>query len=370
MIRRNTVPGWFPKLCCLVVAGSLVAGCSDDSNVSQPDAGNFDPWTLDTLAPEQGFTVTTPTFNVPSGAEIQACYFLRTPDINGDGTDFWIHRTLTAINPGSHHMNVFRVRTLYSLRPEDGVPVQLGELQGTVIDGGECFNSAAWADWPLLGNSQKSNADDPYTDWTLPQGVGSRFTPGEWLMLQVHYVNATTQSTPFQGRVGINFYRSPEQAPIELGTLFATQQSIRICQSNPVVQFGATCNLPSGTEAVHITAANGHFHSRGTRFRMYVWDGFSAEVPPAEDMFYESLEWDDPPMATELDLTVPPSGGIWWTCDYQWYSPEVGCDEVNAADPQSANDCCYTFGPRVETNEHCNVFLYYWPKGETDVFCN
>ncbi len=41
---------------------------------------------------------------------------------------------------------------------------------------------------------------------------------------------------------------------------------------------------------------------------------------------------------------------------------------LDALDPLHANDCCYTFGPKVETSEHCNVFLYYWPK-TADVTC-
>jgi len=30
--------------------------------------------------------------------------------------------------------------------------------------------------------------------------------------------------------------------------------------------------------------------------------------------------------------------------------------------PASQLDCCYTFGPIVEKNEHCNAFVYYYPK--------
>jgi uncharacterized protein YfaP (DUF2135 family) len=349
--------------------GVLGLGCGDDGGNSTDSGVEFQPWTLEALTPEQGFTVLTPQFEVAAGEEVQICYFMRTPDLNGDGSPFWIDRTLTAINPGSHHMNVFRVKTIVSLDPEDGAPVQMGEYDGTVISNGECFNSAAWADWPLLANSQKSNTDDPYTDWILPEGVATQYVPGEWLLVQAHYVNATTQQTLFAGRVGINFYRTQVENPQELGTLFATQQSLRICQSSPTPKYAGTCNLPAGTN-INVTAANGHFHSRGTRFRIFSWDGQSETEPPAEDMFYESLEWDDPPMTTDLDLIVPDGGGVWWTCEYQWYEPPIGCDAVNAVDPQGANDCCYTFGGRVETNEHCNVFLYYWPRGETDVFCN
>ena len=28
----------------------------------------------------------------------------------------------------------------------------------------------------------------------------------------------------------------------------------------------------------------------------------------------------------------------------------------------SETDCCYRFGGVVEKNEHCNAFVYYYPK--------
>ena len=187
-------------------------------------------------------------------------------------------------------------------------------------------------------------------------------------MLQIHYVNATTQATPYQGKVGVNFTRSRVAAPIELGTLFATQQSIRVCQSNPRPSYKGTCSFPSGTN-IKVAAANGHFHSRGRAFKIWKWDGHTTTQPEDAAKFYQSDAWDEPPMSVGLDVDIPSGGGIYWSCDYQWARPSVGCDAVNAKDKQMANDCCFTFGPEVETNEHCNAFVYYWPK-TSDVFCN
>lgn len=356
------------------IALPCLAACSDAS-----DAGDtFEAWTLDELSPSAGFSIRTPTFEVEQGTEVQDCYFLEVPDLDG-GRPIWIDRSLTAINPGSHHMNLFRVRTIVALDPADGRPVELGTagmpIAGTVVEGrnaasDECFKSGNWANWPLVANTQNSDLHDPYTDWRLPDGVAQQFMPGEMLMLQVHYVNASTQETPAQGKVGVNLYRTGEQAPVELGTLFATQQSIRICQSSPEVSYSGTCRLPDGT--FQVAAANGHFHSRGTRFQVFSWDGTSTTEPPPGDRFYQSETWDDPPMTTfEEGLALPGAGGIYWTCDFRWAQPAAGCQVVNDRDPEGQDDCCYTFGPLVESSEHCNVFLYYWPRVvQTDIFCN
>ena len=298
-----------------------------------------------------------PAFDIPSGTEEQDCYFVQVPP--GGADPVWIDRIRVGVNPGSHHFNVFRVKTILNL---DGMP-------GDVVKNGECFKSGNWADWPLVVNTQLSNPSDPYYEFDLPAGVDHKFMPGEKLMLQTHYVNATTQDTPTKGKVDINFYKSADAAPIELGTLFATQQSIRVCQSNPAPTYFGTCSFGPGS--VHIAAANAHFHSRGKQFDIFTWDGTSTTTPPVTDRFYQSTSWNDPPMVTGLDVQPPANGGVWWTCSYQWSPPPDGCDALNAADPQHANDCCYTFGPKVERNEHCNIFVYYWPaQAQGSIFCN
>lgn len=339
----------------------LVVGCSDDPV--------YEPWILPDLSPSEGFSIRTPEFEVPAGTEIQDCYFFRVPDL-ANGEDVMFDRVALALNAGSHHMNVFRVKTITGLDPEAGAPIDLGGVQGTVVrgtDGDACWASANWADWPLVSNSQQSAIDQPIIDWNLPPDVAMRLSPGEMLMLQIHYVNASEQITPFVGRGGVNFYRSLDGDTQELGTLFATQQSIRVCRSNPRPSYSGTCGLPSGSYTV--TAANGHFHSRGKRFRIYAWDGVSTTRPPDEALFYDMDNWAEPDMKVDLDVALPNPGGIYWTCDYQWIQPPDGCDAVDARDPQQANDCCYTFDPTVETSEHCNVFLYYYPKVTGDVTC-
>ncbi|MBI5498449.1 MAG: hypothetical protein HY904_25835 [Deltaproteobacteria bacterium] len=326
---------------------------------------------LDPPGPGQGFQLSTGAFEVPVGDELQDCYFFQVPGAAPDPV--YVTKLDVAQNNGSHHMNVFRVKTI--VRDTDG-SARLGPENGAVSRGrngtGECFKSPNWADWPLVINSQAGGA----LSWELPAGVAHRFEPGEWLMVQTHYVNATTQRTDFRGLVLVNFWTAPASAvQHELGTLFATKQSIRICQGNPTPSFDGTCQF-NNPEPVHVVAANGHFHSRGTEFFMYAWDGMSTQPAPP-DRFYYSDVWDDPPMlrSPELDATVPAHGGVFYTCAYEWMepAPSIGCSGLNALDaaphpssptgtPPEDLDCCYVFGGLVETGEHCNIFVYYWPK--------
>ena len=352
-------------LCAFGVVG--VPACFQDDNPGAGGAGGSDPAHLDPPASGQGFQFRTGDVEVPAGTEEQDCYFFKVSDLaKSGGLDATkpvnLHRIQVAQRAGSHHMNVFRVKTVVKLGPDGGA------VQKATNGVGECFKSPNWADWPLVANSQQQGD----VDWTYPDGVANVFQPDEWLMLQTHYVNAATQKTESTGHVAINFWTIADaDVKAEMGTIFATKQSIRVCESNPTPSFGGSCQINSPSP-VHIIGANGHFHSRGRLFDMYTWDGTSTATPPVSDRFYESTRWDDPPMmhSPHLVVDVPAKGGIFYTCSYQWEAPTaaLGCQALNAYDetkymtPAEKVDCCYTFGPIVDKNEHCNAFVYYYPK--------
>jgi hypothetical protein len=358
------------SLSLLLAAGFVACEIPDNP---EPSSNADDP---DELAPPpagKGVQLKTDAFDVPANTEVQRCYFFKVSDLEakaGLPTDqpIEVHRVQAVQRAGSHHMNVFRVA---------GTPTKLDPTQGTVIGingQGECFNSANWAQWPLITNTQQAGD----LDWSYPDGVANELQPDEWLMLQTHYVNAATQMTDGGGQVAINLWTlDKSEVTAQLGTLFATQQSIRICQSNPTPTFTQGCQFHSPSP-VTIVGANGHFHSRGKQFDMYVWDGTSVTTPPTSDQFYESTVWDEPPMmhSPELAKVVPPNGGVWYTCSYQWEPPpaSIGCAGLNMIDETKGtkgapDDCCYRFGGVVDKNEHCNAFVYYYPK-QDNVSCN
>ena len=61
-------------------------------------------------------------------------------------------------------------------------------------------------------------------------------------------------------------------------------------------------------------------------------------------------------------------GGVSWSCTYQW-APSPACAD-GCSCIGNGMDCCYKFGGVVETSEHCNAFVYYYPKlDKTDISC-
>jgi hypothetical protein len=322
-------------LLALGITSAFAVGCGSSSSggESTPVANDL----LDPPAEGQGFQLGTTPFDVPAGSEIQNCYFLEVPS----DTDVWVNRIQIAQEPGSHHMNVFRVKTI----------VNLGGKPGDVVSNGECFRSSNWADWPLVINSQQSDTKD----WAMPDGVAEKFAAHELLMIQSHYVNATTQKTPGVGHTLINFYTTDaSKVTAELGTVFATNQNIQVCPGQTDVKYTTQCRFAK--TPVTIVGANGHFHSRGRTFTMDPWDPVSG----GGAQFYESDVWDDPPFPTNLNIAVPAQGGVQFSCSFS--APADSC-----GDP--TKNCCFTFGGQVETNEHCNAFVYYYPKQDTDQNC-
>lgn len=319
----------------LVVA---IAACGNASTVFQgpkeaPDVA------LDPPTAEAGWQWKTGTFDVSNGQEVQQCFFFRVPSTEKT----FVHRIDVAQTAGTHHMNVFRVRTVKNLSGGDG---------DVVVDG-ECWTASNWSDWPLVINSQTAGR----VEVTLPEGVAHGFEPGELLMLQTHYVNANTQKTPNRASVFVNFYTmSPSPPPVELGAAFATNQQIRICPGTTPT-YSATCRF-AHDGPVRIFAANGHFHSRGAEFTMSVYD--AASDKPEMTPFYDSSTWSEPIYEMNLNIGVPASGGISYSCSYSASPSACG---------NPTDECCFTFGGKVETQEHCNAFVYYYPRGTTDVNC-
>ena len=151
------------RFCTLLLSAlpltALWLGCAD-THSSNPVP--VDPTTLPPPAQGEGFQLKVDSFDVPAGTEEQDCYFFKVGDLATAaglpaGQPVNLHRVQTVQKEGSHHMNIFRVRTIVNLDPTKGT------VRGT-NGAGECFKSPNWADWPLIANSQHANIDELKTE--------------------------------------------------------------------------------------------------------------------------------------------------------------------------------------------------------------
>ncbi len=274
---------------------------------------------LDLAPPAHGVQLKTPRFDVPAGTETQHCYWFKLPS----DVDLDVVRIQVRYLAGSHHMNLFQTNQDVPDHDEECF-MPMNFSSPTNPDG-----------YDLVVGSQGTALD-----WKLPDGVAFKLKAHRQLLLQTHYVNATTQKTPANaGQVKVNLEAEPDRSKVvhHMGTMFANNMTIKI-PPRESRSFSTTCGLDKD---VSIVALTGHFHSRGRTFSVNAApDGKN----PAEEM-YRSRAWAEPPFQVLAAPRVLPAGGsLYYTCDYQ-----------NDTDQE------IVFGPKVETMEHCNLFAYFYP---------
>lgn len=255
-------------------------------------------------------------FDVPAGSEIQRNYYLKLPvDKNVEISKIEFH-----YSKGSHHCNVFKSDT------ED------------VADHFEdTFNAVSYESYDMWAASQTEDGAIVF-----PQGYTLPLKAQQQLLIQTHYVNGTTQAGE-KGDVRLNiWFADPAETKGHVGMLFAINKTLAIPPhtdnyvATKSVTFGAD-RFPNGTK---LFAMTGHFHSRGKRFEAYRYDG-----NVKGEKIYESANWSEPPFKT-YDTPVELAAGdkILYECTFA-----------------NNTDQTITFGPRVETQEHANAFMYFYP---------
>jgi hypothetical protein len=233
--------------------------------------------------------------------------------------DFDVNRIQIAVSGGSHHIHLYR--------PYDS--------SLDIPDGFEVCNMAVDFDtWELVVATQLRK-----TDWELPPGVAFAFRAGEQLLMQTHFVNVGSLETVGEGKVLMNLNEAdPGTVEHHAGALFGQDRDVFVpALSTPTK--AAECVFPNPTT---VFAMTGHYHFRGRRFTTYRWDnGVRGKA------FYEYSGYNDP-IFTVYDQAssefFAPGQGLQWECYWENFDNRD-----------------YEFGPFTDTNEHCNLFLFYYP---------
>jgi len=259
----------------------------------------------------------TPEFNVPQGEELQHNYFMDFPSEE----PVYINRIHLFMNEGSHHFNVYRL---------------LGE-DPTYADGGfeSSFDTRFFnPPWQLIIDNQSGDID-----WSLPAGVAFRIEAHEKLNLQLHYTNTQTQPTPANAQGTVRWYTvEQEEIEQEAAAFFAWNPNVLI-PPHSEASFTKTCIMP---QTIHLMALTGHFHSRGKEFRVWTCN---AQQEKGE-LIFESTTWDEPPfVALDPPVTISEGEGIIYTCTYD-----------------NPTDVAIPFGGHNITEEHSNVFAFFYPR--------
>lgn len=302
-----------------IINAWIAAGAPKDGRVpgddGRPLGASDDPAEIHLQPPARGVQLAVTANEIPPGKEETSCHYFKMPA----DADFDVNRFQIAVTGGSHHIHLYRPydRTL------------------DIPDGQEVCNAAVDFDvWELVVASQLRK-----TDWELPAGVAYHFRAGEQLLMQTHFVNVGSLETQGAGKVLMNLNEAdPGTVQYQAGALFGQDRDVFVpALSSPTK--AAECVFP---DPITIFAMTGHYHFRGRRFDSFRWDNGQRG-----EGFYHYEGYNDPLFQTWDAATAPTFAagqGFQWQCYWENFDNRD-----------------YEFGPFTDTNEHCNVFAFYYP---------
>ena len=303
-----------------IIRDWIAAGAPPDQVVPGDDGRPLggtaeDPTAIALDPPIRGVQLTVTSHAIPAGTEETSCHYFKNPS----DVDFDINRIQIAVTGGSHHVHLYR--------PYDSTV--------DIPDGVEVCNMAVDFDkWELVVATQLRK-----TDWELPEGVAFHFRAGEQLLMQTHFVNVGALETQGEGKVLMNLNAADDGAVRDYaGALFGQDRDVFVpAMSTPTAD--AECVFPN---PITIFAQTGHYHFRGRRFSTYRWDN-----GVRGDEIYHFEGYSDPLFLVYDAATAPyfaAGQGLQWECYWENFDNRD-----------------YKFGPFTDTNEHCNLFAFYYP---------
>jgi hypothetical protein len=265
------------------------------------------------------WTVTFGPISVPAGTENTQCVVKRLGNLNAIhvGT---IHNQL---GDSSHHMIVYQVNdTVEQPTPFDCQPFT------------ETLNPAKGS--PLMISQKK---DDTLN---LPDGVAFTLQPNQMIRLEMHYINATTNTVTLQSSSTMSETTNFQN---EAGFLFIGDPDISLPPQVQTTLGPAFLQLDPAYANVHFFALTGHEHRMGTDVTVAV----AANASDPGTMVYNVSNWLWSEPATVYPsppFTVPAGGGFRFTCT--WLNTNAaGTPAIRFG--ESAND------------EMCFFWAYYYP---------
>jgi len=313
----------------LLSALSLLACSSDPATGTDTTGGAGGSPTTDLLAPPaaadgvQYRMVTT----IESGQEIERCQLFVAPK-----EGFFVRKDEVRFTAGSHHVLLYR--TPYTSLPTEN-------LQGVKLDGTKIHDCAdgATAEWDVngvLAGSQSGDGDSMLGE--LPDGVAVKVDPGTVLVMNTHYLNATSAALEADAR--INLYSLPaEKVKTEAGMLFYYNPFIHVPE-NGMATARMRCPVQDDVTLVRVQS---HMHRRGVGFAAYLGDSDGAN--PKE--IYTSTEWERvPAKAFTPMLQIKAGQTIDYRCDYKNAEARTVNQGLSTKD-----EMCMLIGPYYPRNE-------------------
>jgi hypothetical protein len=311
--------------------GLVLAGCSDDAMPPGPDGK-----VTDLLPPPRaGEGVQLKMVStLAAGTETERCMFYQVPP-----EGLYVNRQEVRYSPGSHHVLVY-------LTPYTEIPTK--NLAGEEVDTRgvfECGNGGPTANWTVngvVGGAQK--ADAPPVVEGLPADTAMVVPGGSVLMMNTHYLNASTR--PLETDARINLYLIPKaQVTREAGIIFFYNPFIHVPGQS---RASARMSCPIRKD-ITLLNSQSHMHKRGVDYVAYLTDAEGNRL----DELYRTKEWE------EVILRKFEAGGKRLTAGQQI---DFQCGYDNKEDRTVIQGLS-------TTDEMCMFLGLYYPRDAPTEFC-
>lgn len=295
-------------LSALPVALLLVACSSADTGGGGGAGGSPAPGGFQAPAADKGFQLGFKT-KVAPGKEVHVCREVVLP---GDGA-LEIGKLEHEYGAGAHHLLAYRSST-----PAD-------KVSADVFDCGDIPG-------PLFYSTQSAAESTAF-----PAGVGVKFTKGEVVRLELHYLNTTSAET--EPEVKLNLWFAESQLTTEAGSFFMYDRDIAV-PAHGAATTRMHCEIPSDISIMSILP---HVHSRGTAQRIYL----SGKGLDAPKLILSSKGYSDLETRSFKDAPIEVKAGqaLDFECDYQ-----------------NDGDLGVVEGPSKTENEMCMILGDYYPR--------
>ena len=301
----------------------LLSGCSSDTD-STPQPAPDDTQTGDSLLepPPAGAGVQYRMVStIEPGQEIERCLLVVAPP-----EGLHVRHEQVRFSPGSHHVLLYRT-------PYREIPTE--DLNGVPMDGTKIHDctqgaSALWELNGVVAGSQSFDGDSLVGE--LPEGVAMTIEPGTVLVMNTHYLNASSDPVEAEARINLHTI-AKEEVEIEAGVLFFYNPFIHV-PANSTATARMRCPV---SQDISIVALQSHMHRRGVDFVAALTDQSGARLQE----IYTNTNWEGVPVKRfEPALEIAAGQALDYRCTYENAEAQTVIQGLTTKD-----EMCMLIGP-------------------------
>jgi hypothetical protein len=227
---------------------------------------------------------------VPAGAEVYRCEFFRMPTTPTPSDEIFVTGGQHDLTMGTHHYLVYRTKL-----------TDIGSDQQGVRD---CFEHGGVMQY---SSSYVTGGQTPHESADFPAGAALPFKSGEVLLVQAHFVNAS--SVDLAASVTVVLRTSPASAVEQRAGVLRFYDPFLYVPPHGQASATMRCPIPHD---ITLLSAGPHMHKHGVSYS--AWLDPPGEAPSTEPL-YTTHDWEHPSYMLGY-IHVKAGSHVRYRCDY------------------------------------------------------